>query len=518
MGFSLREPHLIARPRLRLAKAVLALIAGVCVCIFAVKLSGQNTSTGLTLLTKDVRRSIPLTVNGPQELVALDDLATAFQLTVREESGAITVTYRGRTIVLTADQPLASVAGRLVSLPSAPVRTAGRWLVPVEFVSRALALVYDQRLDLRRPSHLLIVGDLRVPRVNVRAEPVAAGVRLTIDSTPKTTSALSQDGGRLLVKFDADAIDPTLPAFQPQPFISGIRIADAVTLDIDLGPRFAAFRASTETIDDTTRLVVDLVGSDANTTSAAPPGRGSVAPPGPPPADLPAIGTPTASIRTIAIDAGHGGGDVGVKGPGGTAEKDVTLAVARRLKAAIEARLGVRVLLTRDDDRSVPLDDRIAVANNSKADLFISLHANGSLRGTPTGADIYVARFDEGERKAVLTPERLPALSGGTRDIELVEWDVAQLRSIDASTRMAGYLRDEFGGRIALDGRQVSPSAPLRLLESANMPAVLIEMGYLSNPEQEAQMTGADFQNKFVQAVIDAVVKFRDDLDGSDSR
>ena len=512
---------MIARPRTRLAKALIAVIAGVCVCISAAHLSGQNASPGLTLLTKDVRRSLPLTSNGALELVALDDLATAFQLTVREESGAITVTYRGRTIVLTPDQALASIAGRLVSLPAPPVRAGGRWLVPVEFVTRALALVYDQHLDLRRPSHLLIIGDLRVPRVNVRVEPLAAGARLTIDSTPKATSALTQDGARLLIRFDADAIDPTLPAFQPQPFIAGIRIADQVTLEVDLGSRFAAFRASTETIDETNRLVVDLVGTDANTTAAAPPARGTAPPaalPGPPPAELPPIGTPTASLRTIAIDAGHGGDDAGVKGPGGGSEKNLTLAVARRLKSGIEARLGVRVLLTRDDDRNVPIDDRIAIANNSKADLFLSLHANATLRGTPAGADIYVASFDEGARKATLAPERLPALSGGTRDIELVEWDVAQLRYIDASTRMAGYLRDEFHGRVALDEHQPSPTAPLRVLESANMPAVLIEMGYLSNPEQETQMAGAEFQNTFVQAVIDAIVKFRDDLDGSLAR
>lgn len=508
------------RSRSRFAKVVLALAAGFSLVAFAARIHGQNPTPGLTLLSKDVRRSIPLTASGTQELVALDDLATAFQLTVREEAGAITVTYRGRTIVLTTDQALASVSGRLVSLPAPPVRVSGRWLVPVEFVNRALALIYDQRLDLRRPSHLLIVGDLRVPRVNVRAEPVAAGARLTIDSTPKASAALTQDGARLLIKFDADAIDPTLPAFQPQPLVAAIRLADQVTLEVDLGPRFAAYRASTETIDNTARLVIDLVGTDASTTSAAPGARGAAptAAPAPPAPELSPIGTPTPSLRTIAVDAGHGGDDAGVKGPGGAAEKDLTLAVARRLKAGIEGRLGVRVLLTRDDDRNVPVDERVALANNSKADLFISLHANGSLRGTPAGLSIYVAGFGEGASRAALAPERLPALTGGTRDIELIEWDLAQLRYVDASTRFAGILRDHFQGHVPLDEHPLPASGPFRVLESANMPAVLIEMGYLSNPAQEAALTGAEFQNAFVQAVIDAIVKFRDDLDGSGQR
>src|SRR5207247_10675146 len=92
------------------------------------------------------------------------------------------------------------------------------------------------------------------------------------------------------------------------------------------------------------------------------------------------------SIRTIAIDAGHGGEDEGAKSAGGTKEKDLTLAVARRLKAVIESRLGIRVLLTRDEDKNIPVDDRTATANNNKADLFLSRHAGASLRTRPPGA------------------------------------------------------------------------------------------------------------------------------------
>src|SRR5216684_6664352 len=121
-----------------------------------VHLAGQNPATtpaapaALTLLSKDGRRALAVALVNGQEFAALDDLAAAFQLTVREEAGAITVSYKGRTIVLTADQALASVSGRLVSLPAPASRVGGRWLVPVEFIGRALALIYDTRLDLRR--------------------------------------------------------------------------------------------------------------------------------------------------------------------------------------------------------------------------------------------------------------------------------------------------------------------------------------------------------------------------------
>ena len=94
---------------------------------------------------------------------------------------------------------------------------------------------------------------------------------------------------------------------------------------------------------------------------------------------------PTGGIRTIVVDAGHGGTEDGAHGPGGTLEKNVTLSVARRLKAALEARLGVRVILTRDADATVELDERAALANNNKADLFVSLHANASVRASAVG-------------------------------------------------------------------------------------------------------------------------------------
>src|SRR5262249_22635930 len=117
-------------------------------------LQGQNAAPGLTVLARDGRRTLPLTAVADQEFVALDDLAAAFQLAVREEAGAITVVSRGRTIVLTPNQTLASVAGRLVSLSTAPARITGRWSVPLDFINRALALLYHARLHLPPPSHL----------------------------------------------------------------------------------------------------------------------------------------------------------------------------------------------------------------------------------------------------------------------------------------------------------------------------------------------------------------------------
>jgi len=459
---------------------------------------------------------------GEQEFVGLDDLAAIFQLTVHEETlGAITVTYKGKTIVLTPDQTLASVSGRLISLPAPPARNGRRWLVPVEFISRALAPIYDSRIELRKPSHLLLIGDVRVPRVTVRYDPLGAAGRLTIDATPRATSNVTQDGDHLTIKFDADALDianPPLPPQGGQSLIQSVRTTDAVTLSVELGPRFAGFKAAAQPVDTTMRLVVDVVAAQPTDTAApapaAPPPPSAELPGAPASTELPpALNPPTVSIRTISIDPGHGGEDEGVKGTGGAKEKDLTLSVARRLKAVIEGRLGIRVLLTRDDDRNVPLDERTAIGNNNKADLFISVHLNASMRKSTSGASIFCAAFDEAARTAAAShgAERLPTFGGGLRDIELVPWDLAQTRHIDHSMTFATILEQQFRGRVPLAETPVD-RAPLRVLESSNMPAVLIELGYLTNADQEKLVTGDAFQNGFVQAVYDSIVRFRDAL------
>ena len=137
-----------------------------------------------------------------------------------------------------------------------------------------------------------------------------------------------------------------------------------------------------------------------------------------------------------------------------------------------------------------------------------------SFRKTTTGASILYASFDrEGEKaaRASLGSERLPTFGGGLRQIDLVFWDLAQISHITRSTELAQILESQFRDKVPLAAHPVD-RAPLDVLESANMPAVMIEMGYLTSQEDEARMAGADYQNTLVQAVYDAVLRFRDTL------
>jgi N-acetylmuramoyl-L-alanine amidase len=445
-----------------------------------------------------------------------------FQLTVREDAlGALTVTAsKGRTILLMADQPLASISGRIVSLPAPPLRQGRRWLVPVDFIGRALPSVSDSRIALRRPSRLVIVGDLRVPRVQVRYDTSGAtSGRLTIDATPRVASTISQEGDQLAVKFDADAIDVVysnstaapLAVAGAQGLIQAVRVADPVTLTFTVGPRFGTFKATTQPSDTSMRETIDISPASAQTADAAPPPPPQT---NPAPPDLNAIAGASAStaLRTIAIDPGHGGDDDGAKGAQGTKEKDVTLSVARRLKAALESKLGVRVLLTRDDDRAVPMDERTAVANSGKADLFISVHANASWRPTLIGATISTTMFGQQDEEAAhaIASELLPAVNGPPRGIDFIPWDLAQIPHLARSEALARAIAAQLQGHVPLAMNPVD-SAPLRVLEPANMPAVLIELGYLTNAEQEKQLASSEFQNAVVQALVEAIVRFHDE-------
>ncbi|MEN3336561.1 MAG: N-acetylmuramoyl-L-alanine amidase [Acidobacteriota bacterium] len=468
-----------------------------------------------TVLTRDGRRPLATRLASGQDMFALDDLAPLFDLTIKEDAaaGGLTITVRNQIIVLSAGQSLASVGGRLISLPSPPVHDGRTWLVPVDFVSRALAPLAGLRVELRKPSRLLLIGDIRAPRVAGRIEPLGSLARLTLEVLPATPHTVSQDGPRLVIRFEADTLDAVLPPTTAPELIQGVRPGDGpATVVVDLGPRFASFRTSDVPGDrGALRIVIDVVSASAEAPAApqALPPPSVAAPDGPPLIDL----APAGGLRTVVIDAGHGGSEDGAKGAGGTLEKNVTLIVARRLKAALEARLGVRVILTRDGDTTVGLDERAALANNNKADLFVSLHANGSMRAAANGAQIFYLSLEEygdaAQRAAHAESESLPAFGGGARDIELTPWEMAQARYIDESAALAQAIESSLRERVPMSRRAIQ-QAPLRVLVGANMPAVLLEMGFLTNPDQEKQLRSDEFQNTLVQALVTGITRFRD--------
>jgi N-acetylmuramoyl-L-alanine amidase len=481
--------------------------------VLATGVSGQGTPppSPLVMLAPNGRGTLPTAMVAGQEMVALDDLAGVFGLAVREErvTNSVRVTYRDKAILLTFDQTLVSVEGRLVSLPAPLTRAGGRSLVPVEFVNRAFGLVYEEPVELRKASRLLIVGRLRVPRVTVRYETRDSAQRIILDIAPTTGHAIVQESGRLLVRLEADALDTELAAPPGDGLLAGVGVLDAGTIAFALGPRFESYRASiASSTPAASRLVVDLLAIAPEVSAAPPPVPG-----GDPP---PFLSAPRPQISTIVIDPGHGGNDQGAhSATGAVTEKEITLAVARQLRRAIETRFGMRVLQTRDDDRRVGSDERAAYANNAKADLFISLHANASPQPTVRGAEVMYLELDrygdEARRQAQLEGAWLPVFGGDSREIELVPWDLAQARHVERSGVLARIAERALGDRIEV-GRRGVQQGPIRVLIGVNMPAVLIEMGYLTNLEEAQALASSAHQADIVQALTDTIGAFRDFL------
>lgn len=485
---------------LALALAVLGPLAGV---------ETRQAQPTLTILSSDGRRPLPMVTVDNQDYVAVDDLAVPFGTAAREVAGGLTITAKGRTIVVTANQNVVSVAGRLVSLPAPALRRDDRWYVPVDFLPRALSLALDLPLDLRRRSRLLVSGDLRVPHVVARVESGSTGATVTFDVTPVTSARVSNEGGRLVVQFDADALDVNLPPVPQQGFLSAVASGEAPNSVVLMpGPQFAAYRSSSSQPDaSSTRLSVELMAATSDLAAAAP------TPTLPAPDTRPSINptVPSTGMRTIVIDPGHGGDELGTQGSRGTLEKDITLAVSRRLRTLIESRLGLRVFLTREDDRTISLDDRSAFANSQQADVFLSIHANAAVQPVMKGAEVYYLSAERaGAQARGLAGDgaaSLPAL-GGTRTIDLILWETAQGRFMEQSSTLAGLIEQSLSSRVSMSPRAVQ-QAPFRVLVGANMPAALVEIGYLSNPEQEQQLTTAAYQDAVAESLFDALVKFR---------
>ena len=501
--------------RLTLAACLLLVVAG--------PGGSQTPDEPITLVSSEGQRQLSTVTFDGRRMVDLAALAGPFDLTFSDDRqpGRLTILRDDQVIVLTANEGLVSVAGRLVSLPSPPVERAGVWYVPIDFIGRALALVHDQTVELRRRSGLVVIGDIRVPQVVARYQRTGPQARLRLMITPATAHVIEEDTGRLVISFEADALDLVLPDIAPDDLVTGLRgVGPRPAFTVDLGNGFGTYASRSEpVIGGGVELVIDLQATPATSTRVVSP----PAPIAPTPTDaapdptLPALSelVPPRTIRAIAIDPGHGGDDTGTRGPDGTLEKDVTLSVARRLRNKIESQLGLRVVLTRTADTTVVLDERAAIANNNRADLFISLHTNASVRESATGAEVFYlsqAEYDEDAREASgLGDQPIPVVGGGSRVLEIVPWEMAQLRYVDQAARWAWTVADELGLRLPMSPRGLQ-QAPFRVLVGANMPAVLVEMGFISNPNQEAQLTSTRFQDAIVNGLLRSIIRYQDEV------
>ncbi|MCP4367162.1 MAG: N-acetylmuramoyl-L-alanine amidase [Deltaproteobacteria bacterium] len=203
-------------------------------------------------------------------------------------------------------------------------------------------------------------------------------------------------------------------------------------------------------------------------------------------------------IKTVVLDPGHGGHDKGVMGPEGMLEKNVTLALAQLIED--QRKKNYKMILTRSDDYRVNIPDRTAVANHLKADLFISIHTGGSFLHRAKGITIFYYKELSGFALETGTDSSKPPKVFNPR----VLWDNIQTKHIASSKVLAQIMQNNISSQLAFSESKIQ-NADLMVLKGADMPAILIEVGYLTNPGDEKKLQSPEFLSDFAEAICKGI-------------
>jgi len=223
-------------------------------------------------------------------------------------------------------------------------------------------------------------------------------------------------------------------------------------------------------------------------------------------------------IGRIVVDAGHGGHDSGTLGPGGIEEKDIVLDVALRLGKLLKQRLGADVIYTRDDDTFIPLETRTAIANKAQADLFISVHANSSSDPSARGVETYYLNFttsadalEVAARENAVSDQSIHQLSDLVKKITLQD-KISESREFASDVQQSLYSGLE-DGNPGLKDRGVK-KAPFVVLIGANMPSILAEISFLTNPDDADELREPEYRERIAESLYRGVARYVSSLSG----
>jgi N-acetylmuramoyl-L-alanine amidase len=408
------------------------------------------------------------------DLVALLRL-TGAQVAFAPAAGSYTASLNSHEVQFTPGGSLAVVDGRLTPLPG-PVRSLEGHVVGA--VTTAAALL--------EPLGWSLTGGAEQPRL----VPLAAGERIALDLVPSASGTLvvirgtSQKPrmiavpGQVTLQFGSPLELTSPPPRQGE--LLGVDLHEN-TLTLRLAPGVEV--ASTYSLADPPRYVVRLGSAGAEA-------RGELA---------------SRTGPLVVVDPGHGGEDQGARGPGGEQEKDITLAVSRLIVQRLQV-AGITARLTREGDDTLALVDRTALANRLKADVFVSVHLNASPAKGARGAETYFMNADATDSQAAQAAARENASASGD-GLQLILWDLAHVANLDASSRLAGAIQSQLNALHGITDRGIK-QAPFVVLTGATMPAALVEVGFLSNPDEAQRLLTPEFQDEIATAVAQAIVSF----------
>ena len=230
----------------------------------------------------------------------------------------------------------------------------------------------------------------------------------------------------------------------------------------------------------------------------------------------PAVRPKMARLSTIVIDPGHGGEDPGALGRLGSREKDVTLIIAKRLKALVDAEPEMRALLTRDTDYYLPLQMRVDKARRVKADLFVSIHADAFLKPNARGSSVFALSGRRATSEAaqwLAKKENDADLVGGVnldvKDKHLAQTllDLSQTATMDHSLRLGNAVLGELGHVNTLHKARVE-QASFAVLKAPDVPSILVETAFISNPDEEARLNDVEYQERLARAILAGIKRY----------
>ncbi len=473
------------------ALAVLALAS-----IVLAQVSGQGT-----LRTSSGDHPFTYIEQSGQTYVSAEQVTTALGGTLTPDANGFKVAFGNNVAAFGSDSRYGVIRDDLIEMPVPPIAVEGKPYVPWQFYQGLLAKTASLDVAWDAGARVLSVRPAAKDAIGVQVSVAnVEGIsKIVLTLSGQAEYGILKEPNAYVVRFKVPVRAPFPEQAYEDPYIAKVTFAGN---DLRIQLTAPDVVGDAYQLENPPRIVLDL-------RKAAGPAPGATLPlPGfRPPAELP-------GIHTIVIDAGHGGKDVGALGPGGLQEKDITLAVARKLAAALSSKTGARIVMTREDDTLISLDQRTAIANQYKADLFLSVHMNAAVVKNAKGSETYYLSLeasDELAKKAADT-ENASAASDPSSDLKLILWDLAQQAYIEESSRFASAIQEEMNAATSVANRGVK-QAPFKVLVGATMPAALVEVGFITNAEEETKLQSEEFQNLMVDALTRAVQRYKTDYE-----
>jgi N-acetylmuramoyl-L-alanine amidase len=223
-------------------------------------------------------------------------------------------------------------------------------------------------------------------------------------------------------------------------------------------------------------------------------------------------------IGKIVIDPGHGGHDTGTIGPNGLEEKNLVLEVSRRLGKLLETRLGAEVVYTRKDDTFIPLETRTAVANQARADLFVSIHANSSRDPAARGVETYYLNFTSSPEALEVAARENAVSEKSIYELQDLVKKIALKEKIEDSREFAWDVQQSLHSGLALKSPAIRDrgvkKAPFIVLIGANMPSILAEISFVSNPADEHRLATSEYRQRIAESLYRGIAKYVNGLSG----